>query len=92
MKDGQIPDFVKPCLWSFDLNALNLEDDKQSIIFSVLNNGSEKACRWIISTYHRDTIKKIIEASIASSWDKKSLKLWSIVFETNPKRSTRAFI
>lgn len=89
MSANQIPDFVKPCLWSYDLSKMDLDEDKQSIIFSVLNNGSEKACRWLISTYPRDTIKKIIEDSISSSWDRKSLKLWSIIFETNPKRTTR---
>lgn len=88
---NQIPDFVRPSLWSYDLDSLDLHSDRKSIVFGVLNNGSEKACRWLMQTYSTDIIKQEIKNSIASSWDQKSLNLWSIVFEVYPERITRDF-
>ena len=38
-----IPDFVAPFLWSYDIDALDIERDKKRIITNVLNLGTERA-------------------------------------------------
>lgn len=89
---NQIPDYVKAALWSYDIDKLDLNEDKKSIVFSVLNYGSEKACKWLFSQYDHQILKNIFENSLLSSWNKKSLKLWSVVFETSPKIERRPFL
>ena len=38
-----IPQYIKPFLWSYDINNLNKEIDKKRIITNVLNYGTKKA-------------------------------------------------
>ncbi len=84
-----LPPYVKVCLWSYDTDALDLARDKQRIIFNVLNHGGEKAAQWIFDTYSEHEITEVITHSNVSEWSKKSLSLWSLIFNTHPSRKTR---
>ena len=57
MKNKSIPKFVAPCLWSCNINKLDLQKDKQLIITQVLNYGNEKRMRWLYSVYSKNDIK-----------------------------------
>ncbi len=87
-----VPDYVRPALWCVNLENLNLERDASVIIFQVLNFGSHAACQWLISRYDRSRIQDLIRGSVASSWDSKSLNLWSLVFDVYPIKQNRECI
>jgi len=86
-----IPSFVKPFLWSYDIDQLDLEADKERIITNVLNLGSDQAVRWLLATYPASIIKTIISQPRAGEWNKKSLNFWSLIFNLSPKICSTRF-
>jgi hypothetical protein len=84
-----LPRAVKASLWSYDTDALDLERDKERIIFNVLNYGSDEAARWACATYSQKDLVGVIEGSVRSAWSPKSLAFWSAVLRARPKRAVR---
>lgn len=80
-----IPQYVKPFLWSFDTEAIDLLRDKERIITNVLNLGTEEALQWLFTMYSRHEIKEIIECPRPGEWNKKSLNYWAIMFDVSPQ-------
>ena len=80
-----IPDFLRPYLWSYNIHALDLKEDKKTIIFQILNCGSQKATDWLFSIYNRQEIAEAANTFPQTQWNKKSLRLWSIVLGIHPR-------
>jgi hypothetical protein len=88
---NDLPQVVKACLWSYDVNQIDLanSDHKRRVIENVLNRGTAPAVSWLLSTFTKEEIARAITASSVSEWNKKSLSLWSLVFGASPARTTR---
>lgn len=84
-----IPSQIKPFLWSYDTSKMDLEKDKNLIIFNILNYGSSKAWAWMFKNYSLREIKNVIKKSYASAWDNKSLNFWSLMLKVKPFKKTR---
>jgi hypothetical protein len=78
----EIPQSVKNCLWSYDLNELDLNLHKKLIVLNILNYGNTEAVIWLSSKYPMDEIKDIFKDTYQSMWLKKSLNFWQIIFDT----------
>lgn len=77
-----IPEFVRPFLWSYDTNELDLERDKRRIILNVLNLGTKQATDWLFLNYPRSEIRKIIKNFAAvGELSPKSLNYWILIFD-----------
>ncbi len=88
--DQKIPDAVASCLWSYDLDKLDVERDKSLIIKQVLDFGSKEATDWVRERYDDTLIRSVIEKNPASAWrSKKSLALWSLAYNAKPNSPTR---
>ena len=85
----QVPPFVKPFLWSYDVDHLDRQKDKKRIITNVLNLGTKKATDWLIATFKRDELREALEHPLSGEWNRKSIHFWSIVFDVNPGPTTR---
>jgi len=83
-----IPEFVRPFLWSYDIDALDISRDKKRIITNVLNLGTSQATNWLFSTYAREDIKDCLTNPLPGEWNNKSMALWSLLFEVQPKAAT----
>ena len=81
--------FLKPCFWSYRLEDLDIVTHKTLIIKQVLNYGAREATVWLRATYTPEEISEVISASMESEWVKKSLVLWSLVYQTQPARASR---
>lgn len=79
-----IPTSVKATLWSYDSSKIDLKKDKVTIIQQVLNFGGEEGVLWLFATYGRGEIARIAGTIPVTSWDRKSLKFWSLVLQINP--------
>lgn len=86
-----LPQSVKACLWSYDTNKINLSlsDHRLLIIKNILNTGTASAVSWLFENFTRNEISTVIYNSNVSEWNKKSLSLWSLVFNINPLKKTR---
>ena len=85
----EIPQSVRSALWSYDVSALDLQKDYVLIITNVLNLGTEEAVRWLFATYDKKDIETVLSTPKPGLWDKRSLNLWSVVFDTPAHQGTR---
>ncbi|MCX6712843.1 MAG: hypothetical protein NTY66_01395 [Candidatus Vogelbacteria bacterium] len=78
-----LPPFVKPFLWSYDVENLD-EKDKKRVITNVLNLGTKEATDWLLAEFDREEINEAIKNPYRGEWDKKSLNFWSLIFDVRP--------
>jgi len=77
MKNKQsIPEFVAPCLWSYDIKELDIQEDKELIITQILNYGDEERIKWLYSVYNDDDIKQVVSSPRRGLWFEKVLNFW----------------
>lgn len=95
MKDNDIqtniPQAVKACLWSYDTDKIDLSnnDHRQRIIINVLNRGTMDAIEWLKNNFSKQEISESIQKTNVSEWSKKSLSLWSLVYDVYPLKMAR---
>lgn len=83
-----IPEFVRPFLWSYDTDALDILRDKKRIITNVLNFGTSKATDWLFDTYTKEDIKSCLVNPLPGEWNNKSMTFWSLIFDV-PQHETK---
>ena len=86
---NKIPEFVAPCLWSYDIKQIDLQEDKKLIITRVLNYGVWKDVKWLYSVYSEDDIKKVVSNPRRGLWFPKVLNFWETVLEIKIPRDKR---
>jgi hypothetical protein len=86
-----IPQSVKACLWSYDINMIDfsLPSHRTRVIQNVLNRGTSEAVSWIRENFSENEIADVIKRSSISDWNKKSLSLWSLLFNVRPSKLGR---
>ncbi len=76
---------VKATLWSYDTAKIDKVRDKELVITNVLNYGTKEATDWLFQVYDRDDIMAILKNPRPGEWNKKSLNLWSLMFDVIPE-------
>ncbi len=84
-----IPDYVKPSLWSYDTERLDLDKNKRRIITNILNSGTKKAVEWLFDTYEKEDIKEAVRNPMSGEWSKKSLHFWELVLDVKAGSTAR---
>lgn len=86
-----IPQSVKASLWSYNVDKIDLflPAHRTLIIHNVLNSGTSDAIYWLRQNFSEDEIIDVIKKSSVSIWDKKSLALWSLIFDALPTKQGR---
>lgn len=83
------PQMFRPLLWSFRWNDIDITEDKDTIIVNAINEGSLDHWRWIIRTYGKKTIKRILEQHPASEFHPESRNLAKVIFSISKFRYVR---
>ncbi len=86
---NKIPEFITPCLWSYDIRQMELEEDKELIITQVLNYGDAKRIKWLYSVYNEEDIKKVVSNPRRGLWFPKVLNFWETVLKIKIPRDKR---
>ena len=81
----KIPSAVRACLWSYDVDKLDIWQDKERIITNVLNYGTTEATDWLRRTYSREEIAEVLRNPRPGEWDKKSLNYWALIYDVSPQ-------
>lgn len=84
-----IPQSVKNTLWSYNIDKIDLQKNKDTIIFNVLNFGNLESAQWLQNVYSKNEIIDVIEESNTQKWSPKSLNYWATYFSITPKRENR---
>jgi hypothetical protein len=87
-----IPSFVRPFLWSYNVDKLDLSTNKRRIITNVLNLGSKEATDWLFKTFSKEDIKEALSSPLSGEWSKKSINFWGLVLGVRPGRIDRRIL
>jgi len=82
-----IPDFLQPFLWSYDLSKIDMKKHKKIIVKNILDFGTVRAVDWLKENYTENEIKEVIAQTIQTEWSKKSIHLWSFIYNSFPKKT-----
>jgi hypothetical protein len=82
----KIPKSFQWLFWSYKIESLDLERDKDYIISQVLNYGTEKELKWLFKVYPEKEIKKVIKNPRRGVWFKKVLNFWLTIFGIELKK------
>ena len=85
-RGDSLPNSFKPLLWSWRWKNIDVQRDKEEIIVSAVNEGSLDHWRWILKTYGKKEIKKILENRLASEFHLESRNLAKIFFSISKFR------
>lgn len=86
-KTKKIPKSLQSVLWSYNLNAMDLEEDKEAIITQVLNYGSWEEIKWLYSVYPEGDIKLVVTHPKRGLWFERVLNFWEKMFDIHiPKK------
>ena len=78
-----ISKFLQPYLASYNLEKLDVKDDKEIIITEILNKGDDKALLWLSKNYSRDEVERVVSIPTRGLWMKSVLKYWLYIFGIN---------
>ena len=83
----EIPQNIVPCLWSYNIDNIDLAKDKEIIITQVLNYGDTERIKWLYSVYTEDDIKEVVLNPRRGRWFPKVLNFWETILKTKiPKK------
>jgi len=77
--------FLKPALWSYRLEDLDVRLHQAVIIKTILNSGDTASVTWLRDTYTKTEIEAVIKNSSVGDWTKKSLHFLTTIYNANPK-------
>ena len=75
-----IPSVIKPFLWSYNTDKMDIKRDKDRIVINVLKLGTPEATQWVQDNYSRDEILEALQGVTAKELDPKSRNYWSLMF------------
>lgn len=79
-KTQKPPKFLQSSLWSYNLNSLDLEKDKELIITQVLNYGTWPEVKWLLRRYSDQEIKEVVKNPRRGMWLRKVLNFWTRIY------------
>lgn len=56
----QIPEFLRPYFWDVEFEDLEIKKHAFLVIKRVLDRGNLRDIRWLVATYGKDSIKKVV--------------------------------
>ncbi len=84
-----VPVMFRPLLWSLKWDKVDVLRDKEDIIVNTVNEGTLTHWRWIINTYGKEVIRKVLSSRLSSELHPESLNLATIIFGLPPLRHAR---
>lgn len=82
----KIPKKKEWLFWSYDINSLDLEGDKDYIITQVLNYGTWEDLKWLFKIYSEREIKNIVKKPGRGLWFRDVLNFWLLMFRIKLKK------
>ena len=84
---NKIPQNITPCLWSYNIDNIDLREDKEIIITQVLNYGDAERIKWLYSVYNDEDIKEVVIHPRRGLWFDRVLNFWELMLNIHiPKK------
>lgn len=88
-KGTQPPEMFRPFLWWARWEDIDIQEDKEDIIVSAINEGTLDHWRWLIRIYGKDTIRRVLKKRLASEFHPESRNLAKVIFSIPKFRHAR---
>ena len=85
----KIPKNFQRALWSYDIEKMDTEKDKEEIITQMLNHGNSDDLRQLFEIYSDEEIKEIVKNPRRGVWFEKVLNFWTTIFNIRLKKDVR---
>lgn len=85
----RVPEMFRPLLWWVKWENVDADKDKEDIVVSAVNEGTLDHWRWLIQTYGKETVRKILESRLASEFHSESRNLAKVIFSVSHFRHAR---
>ena len=82
----KVPKQFQRVLWSYDVNKMDLEEDKKEIITQVLNYGTWEDIKLLYKLYPEKDIKEVVKNPRRGVWFEKVLNFWTLMFNIRLKK------
>ena len=82
----KVPKQFQRALWSYDINKMDLEEDKKEIITQVLNYGNWEDLKLLYRLYSEKDIKEVVKNPRRGVWFEKVLNFWTLMFNIRLKK------
>jgi hypothetical protein len=79
--DGTIPQYFKPILWSYDIDKIDLESSKSTIIINTINYGNLQHWKWLMYHYGKDIIREVLGTVPVTSIRPRVQRLATLLFD-----------
>ncbi|KKU03137.1 MAG: hypothetical protein UX06_C0045G0003 [Candidatus Giovannonibacteria bacterium GW2011_GWA2_45_21] len=79
-----IPAYIKPYFWEADTKKLDPKKYPEYVISRVLEYGDKKSAGWMIKTFDRNVIRKVIINSHGLS--PRSANFWGALFDVSKNK------
>jgi hypothetical protein len=77
----EFPESVVSCLWSYDIENMDIQENKDLIITQILNHGVWYDIKWLYSVYSERDIKRVVMNPARGMWFPKALNFWQTVLD-----------
>jgi len=77
----KLPLGVRACLWSYRPSIVDVRRDRALIITQVLNYGRWDDVQWLLQTYTRGEISKVLCRPARGSWLPDVLHFWTLLWK-----------
>jgi len=85
-KTRKIPKQFQRILWSYNIDKMDLEEDKKEIITQVLNYGTWEDLKLLYRLYPEKDIKEVVKNPRRGVWFRKVLNFWTKIFNIQLKK------
>lgn len=83
---NRLPEYFKEVLWSYNLEKMDPDKAKKTIIVNTINYGDLKHWRWVLNYYGGDEVLKIVDNTKETEMRKSVKRLLNIILNrTNEK-------
>ncbi|MBI2121443.1 MAG: hypothetical protein HYU05_01970 [Candidatus Wildermuthbacteria bacterium] len=80
---SKVPEMFRPLLWWIKWEDVSAEEDEEDIIVNAVNEGTLEHWRWIIGTYGKEHIRKVLEKRLAAEFHPESRNLAKVIFSVS---------
>jgi hypothetical protein len=81
--NGRLPAAVRSTLWSHDLSGIDPQRDRELVITQVLNYGNWQAVLWLLETYGKEEVRKVVRKPRRGMWWPRALNFWLTMLGTS---------
>ena len=85
----QPPEIFRPFIWWTKWDDVDVQEDKEDLVVSAVNEGTLAHWRWLVKTYGKEEIRKILQKRLATEFHPESRNLAKLIFSVSDFRHAR---